>query len=97
MTIEVYAMQMTINNSNMRPPRRENINTNSISRRDIFHKATLSASIAVAGGSFNNNINVANAADDIINNNINPKQIYNQRFPTLFDPFYGQGVRRTIK
>ena len=95
MTIEVYAMQMTINNnSNMIPPRRENINTISISRRDIFHKATLSASI-ITGGSFNNN-NIANAADSD-NNNINPKQIYNQRFPTLFDPFYGQGVRRTIK
>ena len=58
------------------------------SRRDVFHRG-VSAAVAIVAGGANN---IANADD-----NINPKQLYNQRFPTLFDPLYGQGIRRTIK
>lgn len=64
---------------------------------------TTTSSPAQALGINPNSNNIANAADlkqqvDVDGNNIiNPDQMYNQRFPTLFDPIYGPGNRRTIK
>ena len=65
------------------------------SRRDVFHKAA--SIIGVTATSFGIDNNIANAVDETNNIPVNQKQIYNQRFPTLFDPLYGQGIRRTIK
>ena len=85
----VDGMTMTIKKPHSRHQRRSVI---SHSRRDVFHKA---ASVIGVATSFGIDNNIANAVDN--ETNINPKRIYNQRFPTLFDPLYGQGVRRTIK
>ena len=63
------------------------------SRRDVFHKAASVIGVATACSIDNS---IANAIDET-NIPINPKRIYNQRFPTLFDPLYGQGIRQTIK
>jgi len=84
----VDGMTMTIKKPHSRHQRRS-INH---SRREVFHKAASVIGVA-STTSFGIN-NIANAVDET---DINPKQIYNQRFPTLFDPLYGQGVRRTIK
>ena len=87
-TTRVDGMTMTIKKPHHYHQRKSIINH---SRRDIFHKAASSIGVT-ATLSIDN---IANAVDN--ETNINPKQIYNQRFPTLFDPLYGQGVRRTIK
>ena len=90
-TTRVDGMTMTIKKPHHRHQRRIRINH---SRRDVFYKAA--SIIGVTTTSFIDN-NIANAVDDVTNILINPKQIYNQRFPTLFDPLYGKGIRRTIK
>jgi len=65
------------------------------SRRDVFRAA---ASVAIFGVNSNNIANAADLKQQVDGNNIiNPDQMYNQRFPTLFDPIYGSGNRRTIK
>ena len=70
-----------------------NIKATKMSRRDVLHKVSSAVSSA-AVVSASCNVASASAADE----NLNSKQIYNQRFPTLFDPIYGQsGIRRTIK
>ena len=88
-TTRVDGMTMTIKKPHHRHQRRSIINH---SRRDVFHKAASIVGVTTCG--IDNNI--ANAVDET-NTPINPKRIYNQRFPTLFDPLYGQGIRRTIK
>jgi len=90
-TTRVDGMTMTIKKPHHRHQRRS-INH---SRREVFHKAASVIGVA-STTSFGINNNIANAVDET-KIPINPKQIYNQRFPTLFDPLYGQGIRRTIK
>ena len=84
----VDGMTMTIK----KPHQRRSIINHS--RRDVFHKSA--SIIGVTATSFGIDNNIANAVDET-NTPINPKRIYNQRFPTLFDPLYGQGIRQTIK
>ena len=87
-TTRVDGMTMT------KPHQRRSIINHS--RRDVFHKAASVIGVA-STASFGIDNSIANAVDDDTNIPINPKRIYNQRFPTLFDPLYGQGIRQTIK
>ena len=60
-----------------------------ISRRGLFHRAAALAEGMAATGAM---CGVANAADGM-----EDRRRYFQRFPTLFDPIYGEASRRTIK
>jgi len=72
--------------------RLNNPNVFTISRRDVFRSGMSAAACTLSLTSCINSNVAANAADID-----NPKQMYNQRFPTLFDPLIGSSTRRTIK